>query len=50
VLTALQGLSQKEAAEALGVTAKVVEMRVYRARKRLAEMLDRSDFPDLAAR
>ena len=50
VLTALQGLSQKEAAETLGVTPKVVEMRVYRARKRLAETLDRPDFADLAER
>ena len=48
VLTALQGLSQREAAEALGANVKVVEMRVYRARKRLAEVLDRADFVDLA--
>ena len=48
VLTSLQGLSQKEAADVLGVTAKVVEMRAYRARKQLAAMLDRSDFADLA--
>ena len=47
VLTALQGLSQREAAEVLGVTPKVVEMRAYRARKQLAETLDRSDFEDL---
>ena len=50
VLTALQGLSQREAAEVLGVTPKVVEMRAYRARKRLAEVLERPDFSDLASR
>ncbi len=47
VLTALQGLSQREAAELLGSSVKVVEMRVYRARKQLAAMLDRTDFVDL---
>ncbi len=47
VLTALQGLSQREAAEILGVNPKIVEMRAYRARKQLAGMLDRSDFADL---
>jgi RNA polymerase sigma-70 factor (ECF subfamily) len=47
VLTALQGLSQREAAEVLGVTPKVVEMRAYRARKRLAEALDREDIEDV---
>jgi RNA polymerase sigma-70 factor (ECF subfamily) len=50
VLTALQGLSQREAAEVLGVTPKVVEMRAYRARKQLAQALDRPDFADLAER
>ena len=47
VLTALQGLSHREAADVLGVNAKVVEMRAYRARKQLAGMLDPSDFADL---
>ncbi|MGZ3276086.1 MAG: RNA polymerase sigma factor, partial [Caulobacteraceae bacterium] len=47
VLTALQGLSQKEAGEVLGVGAKVVEMRAYRARKLLAEALERSDAGDI---
>jgi RNA polymerase sigma-70 factor (ECF subfamily) len=47
VLTALQGLSQREAAEVLGVTPKVIEMRAYRARKRLAELLDPSDVGDV---
>ncbi len=47
VLTALQGLSQREAADVLGVTPKVVEMRAYRARKQLAEKLSPEDFEDL---
>ncbi|MEI9964781.1 MAG: RNA polymerase sigma factor [Caulobacteraceae bacterium] len=47
VLTALQGLSQKEAAEVLGASVKVVEMRVYRARKQLAAALDRAGIADL---
>jgi RNA polymerase sigma factor (sigma-70 family) len=47
ILTAMQGLSQREAAEVLGVTPKVVEMRTYRARKQLAAALDREDFGDL---
>jgi RNA polymerase sigma-70 factor (ECF subfamily) len=48
VLTALQGLSQREAAEILGVTPKVVETLAYRARKQLAAALDRSDTGDVA--
>lgn len=48
ILTALEGLSQKEAAEVLGVTPKVVEMRAYRARKQLAAALDRGDVEDLS--
>jgi RNA polymerase sigma factor (sigma-70 family) len=47
ILTALEGLSQKEAAEVLGVTPKVVEMRAYRARKQLAAALDIEDVGDL---
>ena len=47
ILTALQGLSQREAAEVLGVTPKVVEMRAYRARKQLAETLPPTDYEDL---
>lgn len=39
LLTAFDGLSQQEAGEILGVTAKTVETRVYRARKLLAERL-----------
>jgi RNA polymerase sigma-70 factor (ECF subfamily) len=49
VLTALEGLSHKEAGEILGMNAKAVETRVYRARKQLAAMLERSDLDDLTA-
>lgn len=35
LLTSLEGLSHKEAGELLGLNAKAVEMRVYRARERL---------------
>lgn len=48
VLTALEGLSHKEAGEVLGMNAKAVETRVYRARKALAAVLERSDLTDLA--
>ncbi len=41
VLTVLEGLSQKEAGEVLGLSAKAVEVRVYRAKRQLAELLDR---------
>ncbi|HEX4098515.1 MAG TPA: RNA polymerase sigma factor [Caulobacteraceae bacterium] len=47
ILVSIQGLSQREAAEVLGVTPKVVEMRAYRARKLLAEKLRPSDYEDL---
>jgi RNA polymerase sigma-70 factor (ECF subfamily) len=40
VLTALEGLSHKEAAELLGISAKAVEVRVYRAKRRLSELLN----------
>ena len=39
LLTAFDGYSQVEAGEILGVTAKTIETRAYRARKRLAERL-----------
>jgi len=39
ILTAMEGLSHAEAAERLGVTAKTIETRVYRARHRLEAML-----------
>ena len=47
VLTALEGLSQKEAGEALGLSAKAIEVRVYRAKRQLAEMLDREHMAEL---
>ena len=49
ILTTLQGLSHKEAAAILGVNAKAVEMRVYRARRRLAADLRRDEFAEIAA-
>lgn len=42
LLTAIDGRSQQEAGEILGVTAKTIETRVYRARKALARLLDPS--------
>jgi RNA polymerase sigma factor (sigma-70 family) len=42
LLTAINGRTQQEAGEILGVTAKTVETRVYRARKLLAQTLDPS--------
>jgi RNA polymerase sigma factor (sigma-70 family) len=50
VLTLLEGMSQRDAGEMLGISAKAVETRVYRAKKRLATKLDPSDLADLAAR
>lgn len=44
VLTALVGLSQVEAADAMGITPKALEGRVARARTRLAHLLA-SDIP-----
>ena len=42
VLTAIQGLSHREAADQLGITPKAVELRVHRARKRLQDQLQES--------
>lgn len=42
LLTCFDDLSQQEAADVLGVTVKTIETRVYRARHRLAELLDLS--------
>ena len=39
LLTYFEGLSQQEAAEALGASVKAIETRVYRARRRLGELL-----------
>lgn len=47
VLTMLEGLSQKEAGAMLGLSAKAVEVRVYRAKRQLAETIDRDAMADL---
>ncbi len=47
VLTVLEGLSQKEAGAILGLSAKAVEVRVYRAKRQLAETLDRDVMDEL---
>jgi RNA polymerase sigma factor (sigma-70 family) len=39
LLCAIEGMSQAEAGAVLGLSAKAVEMRLYRARARLAELL-----------
>jgi RNA polymerase sigma-70 factor (ECF subfamily) len=41
VLRAIEGMSQAEAAEALGISEKAVETRLYRARQRLTAEFDR---------
>ena len=41
ILTALEGLSQAQAGAVLGLSAKAVEVRVYRARTKLTAMLKR---------
>jgi RNA polymerase sigma-70 factor (ECF subfamily) len=47
LLTAFEGVSQEAAGRALGISTKAVETRVYRARKRLAELLAVEDLdPD----
>lgn len=46
LLTTLSGLSHREAARELGVSAKAIEMRVYRAKQKLAaRMEDQSVLP-----
>ena len=50
VLTAIEGLSHKEAGEMLGLNPKAVETRVYRAKKRLAELLDPADLGEMIGR
>lgn len=47
VLTVLEGLSHRDAGLLLNLSAKAVEVRVYRARRLLAETLDRDDMSDL---
>lgn len=50
VLTMLEGMSHKDAGEMLGINAKAVETRVYRAKKQLATVLDPSDLSDLTGK
>lgn len=47
ILTTLEGMSQKDAGLLLGINAKAVETRAYRARKQLAAQLDREDILEL---
>jgi RNA polymerase sigma-70 factor (ECF subfamily) len=49
VLTMLEGLSHKQAAALLGINAKAVETRVYRAKRQLALLLDLEDVRDIGA-
>lgn len=39
ILRTIEGLSQEETAQALGISAKAVETRLYRARQKLAEAM-----------
>lgn len=48
ILTAFEELSQQAAGDLLGVSAKTIETRVSRARRRLAELLNIDDFADQA--
>ena len=48
VLTMLEGLSHKEAGALLGINAKAVETRVYRAKRQLASMLSLEDLEDIS--
>ena len=41
VLRTVEGLSQAETADVIGVNGKTVETRLYRARVKLEEILDR---------
>lgn len=45
ILRTIEGLSQQETAEALGITAKAVETRLYRARQKLSETVRGSPEP-----
>jgi RNA polymerase sigma-70 factor (ECF subfamily) len=48
VLTALEGMSQKEAAEILHTNVKAIENRVARARAKLATLLDADQVQDVS--
>lgn len=43
LLTAMDGMSHEEAASILQISSKAVEMRLYRARQRLRDLLDKPD-------
>ena len=43
LLTVFEGLSQKEAAETLGVSVKTIETRIYRARQKIAQAFSQAD-------
>lgn len=47
ILTALEGLSYKEAGQVLDLTPKAVELRIARARSKLSQTLSRGDIIDL---
>jgi RNA polymerase sigma factor (sigma-70 family) len=47
ILTMLEGLSHREAGDMLGINAKAVETRLYRAKRQLASMLDPEDLADI---
>ncbi len=47
VLTVLEGLSHKDAGALLGISPKAVEVRIYRAKHKLSETLDRDAMDDL---
>ena len=47
VLTMLEGLSHKDAGALLGINAKAVETRVYRAKRQLAALLKPEDLADI---
>jgi RNA polymerase sigma factor (sigma-70 family) len=44
ILTALEGLSQAETGQLLGISPKAVETKVYRGRKFLLEKMDKAGF------
>lgn len=48
ILTALEGLSHKEAGEVLNLTPKAIEVRIYRARRILSDVLPRDLLQDIA--
>jgi RNA polymerase sigma-70 factor (ECF subfamily) len=48
LLRVFEGLSQREAAQLLGVSEKAVETRLYRAKRELAARIDRSKLDSLS--